>query len=92
MAKALAKPSACFHLRWARVGLNAGLAQIFLFVALKRAWRRQKKVEEASALPRKEDTNAQLQRLVFFSKQLMYEPRARFARASCQPVAHPFRL
>ena len=31
MAKALAKPSACFHLRWARVSLNAGLAHFFLF-------------------------------------------------------------
>ena len=32
MAKALAKPSACFQLRWARVSLNAGMAQVLLFL------------------------------------------------------------
>ena len=58
MAKALAKRSASFHLCWARVSLNAGLAHIFFVVALKGAWRRQKEVEEASALPRKVATNA----------------------------------
>ena len=31
MAEAMAKPSACIHLRWATVSLNAGLAQCFLF-------------------------------------------------------------
>ena len=31
MAVAMAKPSACIHLRWATVSLNAGLAQFFLF-------------------------------------------------------------
>ena len=88
MDKAMAKPSACTHLRWATVILNAGLAQFFLFCRVERAWRRQKEVEEASALLRKEATNGQLQRHIFFFKRLKYERRARFFHASCLRLAY----
>ena len=47
MAKVMAKPSACIHLRWATVSLNAGLAQLFLILLRwkgleegKRKWKR----------------------------------------------------
>ena len=43
-------------------------------------------MEEASDLPRKEATNALLQRHVFFSKRPKYERTGRFANAPTQAL------
>ena len=84
MAKELAKPSACFQLRRAKVSLNAGLAQNFLFRSAEKGLKKAEGSEEASALPGKEATKAQLQSHASFSKRPEYEHRARLSHASCK--------
>ena len=81
--KTLLKPSVCSSCGGRESAWMQGWRKVFFLVALKGAWWRPKEVEEASALPSKEATNAQLQRNVFFSKRAKYERRARFAHVSC---------
>ena len=88
MAQAMAKPSACIHLWWATVSLNAGLAHFFLFCRVEKGLKKAKGSEKASALPRKEARNAHLQRHVFFFKRPNCERRARFCHATCKQLAY----
>ena len=84
----MAKPSACIHLRWATVSLNDGLALFFLFCRVEKGLKKAKEVEEAAALPRKEATNAQLQRHVFFYQRQMYGCRAWYFRVTCLRLSY----
>ena len=88
MAKALAKLSACFQLRWAGVSINASLEQVFLSCHVEKSLKKAEGSTTGICYAKEGSDKRSIAKTYLLLQRQKCERKGRFAHPSCWPLAY----